>query len=274
MRMNSAVRGATGSRDAAAFTLIELLVVIAIIAVLAAMIFPVFAAARGKARAATCQSNLRQIGMALRMYADDYDGSFPYAKDASDAYVPQIWGSRPNCQAKLLTMPFLHPNSPSVSTGAVPAGGSGPAPDETAGILDSYTKSRGIWHCASDTGFDVLDNNYSCGGNPCPMDARPSMYERFGASYLYRTEIGFRQLNLDSVRAVTFGGREVGPAGINVLFDGNGSWHGSPFSLTRNGLRYITLFADGHVKLLTNEQYQETWGTSLTGSPGDTDPCL
>jgi prepilin-type N-terminal cleavage/methylation domain-containing protein/prepilin-type processing-associated H-X9-DG protein len=55
------------------FTLIELLVVIAIIAILAAILFPVFAQAREKARAATCISNLKQIGVGLMMYAQDYD---------------------------------------------------------------------------------------------------------------------------------------------------------------------------------------------------------
>jgi prepilin-type N-terminal cleavage/methylation domain-containing protein/prepilin-type processing-associated H-X9-DG protein len=59
-----------------AFTLIELLVVIAIIAILAAILFPVFAQARAKARQAVCLSNLKQIGLANMMYAQDYDEQF------------------------------------------------------------------------------------------------------------------------------------------------------------------------------------------------------
>ncbi len=62
------------------FTLIELLVVIAIIAILAAILFPVFARAREKARQSACLSNVKQLGLGLMMYVQDYDETMiPYA---------------------------------------------------------------------------------------------------------------------------------------------------------------------------------------------------
>ncbi|MFH1631676.1 MAG: DUF1559 domain-containing protein [bacterium] len=66
------------------FTLIELLVVIAIIAILAAILFPVFAKAREKARQTSCLSNLKQIGLGAMMYAQDYDETMPITQ----GYIP------------------------------------------------------------------------------------------------------------------------------------------------------------------------------------------
>src|SRR5436190_15390928 len=68
------------------FTLIELLVVVAIIVILAGILYPVFAATRRAAYNAACLSNLKQIGLAVSMYAQDYDEAFPAACSLADRW--------------------------------------------------------------------------------------------------------------------------------------------------------------------------------------------
>jgi prepilin-type N-terminal cleavage/methylation domain-containing protein len=114
------------------FTLIELLVVIAIIAILAAILFPVFAQAREKARQNTCISNFKQIGLAMLMYAQDWDEALPRIR---------TWELTSFCQ----------PNSKSFTW---------------KGMINPYVKSYAFWRCPSNPKNNVpsedIDKNIMC----------------------------------------------------------------------------------------------------------------
>src|SRR5579862_5455882 len=112
------------------FTLIELLVVIAVIAILAAILFPVFAQAREKARQASCMSNLRQIGMAFDMYVQDYDELLP---DRRDLKLSLPGGWKP-----WTTWPTSDPRAAWALL-----------------VMEPYTKNDQIWTCPSVQGSEM-----------------------------------------------------------------------------------------------------------------------
>lgn len=223
-----------------AFTLIELLVVVALIATLSAMLFPVFAQAREKVRAGVCASNLRQIGMAFALYAQDYDDRYPYGVDPADKYTG-IWGVAPATNPVLRDMPLLQY------------------------ILVSYVKSEDVWRCSSDTGFDALEFHLNEDGTPVRLNARPSSFLAFGTSFFYRTELAFRQVVFP---AVGYGASppytEHSSAEVNILHDGHGSWHGGRGLFEK---RYNLLYADGHAKFTDWAGRERAWVLKLVPGP-------
>ncbi len=90
------------------FTLIELLVVIAIIAILAAILFPVFARAREKARQASCSSNVKQLTLGLLMYCQDYDEKLPHCRYPDSTYSPSPFtGTNTTLSWAQVTLPYV-----------------------------------------------------------------------------------------------------------------------------------------------------------------------
>jgi prepilin-type N-terminal cleavage/methylation domain-containing protein/prepilin-type processing-associated H-X9-DG protein len=135
-------------RERAGFTLIELLVVIAIIAILAAILFPVFAQAREKARATACLSNIKQLGLGLIMYSEDYDERFPN----SGLEAPMCGGINYGTPSATYTADEVQNG---VLSHWVPSGSwlSHPGWDVRKAALFPYIKSVDVYHCPSDSGW-------------------------------------------------------------------------------------------------------------------------
>jgi len=130
------------------FTLIELLVVIAIIAILAAILFPVFARAREKARQTSCTSNLKQIGLASIMYAQDYDEKYPPGLISSPGA-----GVGP-----------ISNNAPYFSEGKI-----------TGDLIYPYINNKQIFKCPSSPKPVSYSGNYTFNEHICPNRSSVAM---------------------------------------------------------------------------------------------------
>jgi len=143
------------------FTLIELLVVIAIIAILAAILFPVFAQAREQARTASCLSNMKQLGLGFKMYAQDYDEEWPMGTYPG----PRNWEVNPDVNPYAPSNQCLDDGAAAGWPGAAwkgyNPGDGGPVYKGCAYGYEfyrtlmhvqvgPYTKNKQIWYCPSD----------------------------------------------------------------------------------------------------------------------------
>ncbi|MGB9877256.1 MAG: DUF1559 domain-containing protein [bacterium] len=224
------------------FTLIELLVVIAIIAILAAILFPVFSAVREKARQASCMSNLKQIGMAIRMYAQDWDGYFPR------------YGFHPNC-CRTWPAGFVYQQGP------MPEYGGFPRVLTMYEVLGPYVKSYGIFCCPSDRveSFDNtgtpdqgLSSYYKAAevGDKVPQGSYCTPTELIANVYADPPSPPFQA---EGPFDTWLWGRHLvtqSPADYPIIWDWEPYWHRRGTSGGMMGGRYQGrnfLFADGHV---------------------------
>jgi len=220
-----------------AFTLIELLVVIAIIAILAAILFPVFATARDKARQAACASNLKQLGLALVQYTSDYDECYPMNWDPT----PCCSLSASCCRLEWAIFP--------------------------------YVKSEGVYRCPSDPTQigSSYDYNNNIGYEPTGEFNNPSSTVALVEAYMLGNNNP-----VSSTQNTSYYMFQSTYFGLNTDYDTNqltnrvlaGGYANMPRHVNNSTLNL--LFADGHVKITPgfNATATNSGGTYNCSVPG------
>jgi len=194
------------------FTLIELLVVIAIIAILAAVLFPVFARARENARRASCQSNLKQMGLGVAQYTQDYDEYFPVSR------FRNLDGSTPS-----------------------------PNPGYWSAFIYPYVKSEQIFNCPSASNPNVFPLTTDGGSSQFEYGSNMLIFTQ--SPYGSVPPVKISQLE-ETARTVTLGDNNYPTNAADnwvIQYD-----PGDYVTVPRVGARHLETanlcFADGHVK--------------------------
>ena len=252
------------TRQKRAFTLIELLVVIAIIAILAAILFPVFAQAREKARQTSCLSNLKQLNLGCLMYIQDYDEMYPLS----------VLNSIPNY---IITTPAnAAPGNVALRSGF------------WSNAVQPYIKNWGIYDCPSATKdrtdisgaqdpakfpymnytFNGYLNNWAAAGSPAPAQVIV-FSEGLGKAHIRRFATAFPLPIDDSGNVMErFNpgakgdcSKAAGRYGYAFQFD-------TTWWIHNRGSNYA--YMDGHAKFVTNPSSTSPWNSvDESGIPGN-----
>jgi len=225
------------------FTLIELLVVIAIIAILAAILFPVFARAREKARQASCQSNLKQIALAELMYIQDYDERTHAPVGYGPGYKFTGGGNCGGC--------FQRYESNAGNVMALPGRAYNP--------LTPYHKNTQLWYCPSHDGWRAYGWNRGCDSRKLAQFVHPAQTVMFADAGRYLASKGdiawithnYADANTDSDCCSTMSDPntnrhligQIHNEGANIAFwDGHVKWmkcSAIPLGRRGNGIKFV-----------------------------------
>jgi prepilin-type N-terminal cleavage/methylation domain-containing protein/prepilin-type processing-associated H-X9-DG protein len=226
-------------RKMTGFTLIELLVVIAIIAILAAILFPVFARARENARRASCQSNLKQIGLGVMQYTQDYDEKMPPTATSNTTPYPT------NDAASNGTWLWMHEIFPYVKSNQLFV-----CPSTTS----TFPRADGYWW----TGTPCYGMNALLGSKALAAVPQVAITPMIADTTYYLTDPDHDCSSTVSINAYCTGGT------------GSSSGDNSDAPIDRHLDTVNIVFVDGHVKSQKISAVMTT-NNNTTRSPSDSD---